>query len=176
MHHFLLAGGIVFAELAATLRALHENPEVRERFRAEVLANAPSGPISPGQLRAMPYLMQVVDEVKRICPVVPMSFGRASCDFEVAGYSISRGALAMMAIHESNLDSIFTAAETFDPERFSPLRDETKRAPEAFMPQGAGPLTSQKCAGYDFTTAMMQLFCVLALRAAEWDLPPQDLS
>ena len=43
MHHFLLAGLIVFAELAATLRALHEHPEVRERLRAEVLANAPSG-------------------------------------------------------------------------------------------------------------------------------------
>ena len=47
MHHFLLAGLIVFAELAATLRALHEHPEVRERLRAEVLANAPAGAIGP---------------------------------------------------------------------------------------------------------------------------------
>ena len=35
---------IVYAELAATLRTLHEQPEVRERLRAEVLANAPLGP------------------------------------------------------------------------------------------------------------------------------------
>ena len=57
MHHFLLAGMIVYAELAATLRVLHESPNVRERLLAEVLANAPSGPIGPAQLRAMPYLI-----------------------------------------------------------------------------------------------------------------------
>ncbi len=176
MHHFLLAGLIVYAELTATLRALYEHPEVRERLRAEVLANAPSGPIGPAQLRAMPYLMQVVDEVKRTCPNVPMSFGRAKRDIDVAGYTVPQGALVMMAIYESNLDPIFTAPDTFDPERFSPERDEKKRAPDAFMPQGAGALTFHKCAGYDFATVMMQLFAALALRTATWDLPEQDLS
>jgi cytochrome P450 len=176
MHHFLLAGMIVYAELAATLRALHEHPQVRERLRAEVLANAPSGAIGPAQLRAMPYLLQVVDEVKRTCPNVPMSFGRAKCPIDVDGYTIPQGCLVMMAVYESNLDPIFTAPEKFDPERFSPARDEKKRAPDAFMPQGAGALTFHKCAGYDFATVMMQLFAALALRAAKWDLPAQDLS
>jgi len=176
MHHFLLAGMIVYAELAATLRAFHEHPDVRERLRAEVLANASSGPVGAAQLRAMPYLMQVVDEVKRTCPNVPMSFGRAKRAIDVAGYTIPQGYLVMMAVYQSNLDPIFTAPETFDPERFSPERDEKKRAPEAFMPQGAGALTFHKCAGYDFATVMMQLFAALALRTATWDLPAQDLS
>ncbi|MGZ5131951.1 MAG: cytochrome P450 [Caldimonas sp.] len=176
MHHFLLAGMIVYAELVATLRALHEHPQVCERLRAEVLANAPSGPVGPAQLRAMPYLMQVVDEVKRTCPNVPMSFGRAKCAIDVAGYTIPQGCLVMMAVHESNLDSVFTAPEKFDPERFSAERDEKKRAPDAFMPQGAGPLTFHKCAGYDFATVMMQLFGALAVRTATWELPAQDLS
>jgi cytochrome P450 len=176
MHHFLLAGMIVYAELAAILRALHEHPNVRERLRTEVLANAPSGAIGPAQLRAMPYLMQVVDEVKRTCPNVPMSFGRAKCDIDVGGCTIPQGCLVMMAVYESNLDPIFTAPQTFDPERFSLERDERQRAPDAFMPQGAGALTGHKCAGFDFATVMMQLFAVLALRAAKWDLPAQDLS
>ena len=176
MHHFLLAGMIVYAELAATLRALDEHPDVRERLRAEVLASAPSGPVGPAQLRAMPYLMQVVDEVKRTCPNVPMSFGRAKCAIDVAGYTIPQGYLVMMAVYESNIDPIFTAPEKFDPERFSAERDERKRAPNAFMPQGAGALTFHKCAGYDFATVMMQLFAVLALRTAKWNLPAQDLS
>jgi cytochrome P450 len=176
MHHFLIAGMIVYAELAATLRALHEHPEVRERLRAEVLANAPSGPVGPAQLRAMSYLMQVVDEVKRTCPNVPMSFGRAKSAVDVADYTIPQGYLVMMAVHESNVDPIFTAPEQFDPERFSAERDERKRAPDAFAPQGAGALTGHKCAGYDFATVMMQLFAVLALRTATWDLPAQDLS
>lgn len=176
LHHFLLAGMIVYAELAATLRVLHEHPAVRERLRAEVLAMAPSGPVTPGQLRAMPYLMQVVDEVKRTCPNVPMSFGRAKADLEVGGYAVPRGTLVMMAVWESNRDSVFTAPDTFDPGRFSPERDERKRAPDAFAPQGAGALTGHKCAGYDFATVMMQLFTVLVLRLATWELPAQDLA
>ena len=176
MHHFLLAGMIVYAELAATLRALHEHPDVCEHLRAEVLANAPSGPVGPGQLRAMPYLMQVVDEVKRACANVPMRFGRAKTAIDVAGYTVPQGTLVMMAVYESNLDAVFTAPEKFDPERFSVARDERQRAPDAFAPQGAGALTGHKCAGYDFATVMMQLFAVLALRAATWDLPEQDLS
>lgn len=176
MHHFLLAGMIVYAELAATLRALHEHPQVRERLRAEVLAHAPSGPVGPAPLRAMPYLMQVVDEVKRTCPNVPMSFGRAKSAIDIAGYTIPQGTLVMMAVYESHLDPIFTAPDKFDPDRFSPERDERKRAPDAFAPQGAGELTGHKCAGFDFATVMMQLFAVLALRTAKWELPAQDLS
>ena len=176
MHHFLLAGMIVYAELAATLRALHEHPQVRERLRAEVLANAAAGPVGPAQLRAMPYLMQVIDEVKRTCPNVPMSFGRAKSAIDVAGYTVPQGTLVMMAVYESNLDPVFTAPEKFDPERFSVERDERQRAPDAFAPQGAGALTGHKCAGYDFATVMMQLFAVLALRTGTWDLPAQDLS
>ena len=176
MHHFLLAGMIVYAELAATLRALHDHPDVAERLRAEVLANAPSGPVGSRQLRAMPYLQQVVDEVKRTCPNVPMSFGRARRAIDVAGYTIPQDWLVMMAVHASNLDPIFTAPESFDPERFSPERDEKKRAADAFMPQGAGSLAFHKCAGYDFATVMMQLFAVLALRSSTWTLPAQDLA
>ena len=176
LHHFLLAGMIVYAELAATLRALHEHPSVREHLRTEVLAHAASGPIGPAQLRAMPYLMQVVDEVKRTCPNVPMSFGRAKRDIDVAGYTILQGTLVMMAVYESNIDPIFTSPQQFDPDRFSPERDEKRRAPDAFMPQGAGAMTGHKCAGYDFATVMMQLFAVLAVRTARWDLPAQDLS
>jgi cytochrome P450 len=176
MHHFLLAGMIVYAELVATLRSLHEHPQVQERLRAEVLAHAASGPVGPAQLRAMPYLMQVVDEVKRTCPNVPMSFGRARCAIDVGGYTIPQGHLVMMAVYESNRDPVFTSPDKFDPERFSAERDERRRAPDAFMPQGAGPLTQHKCAGYDFATVMMQLFTTLALRTAKWDLPEQDLS
>ena len=141
-----------------------------------MLANAPSGPVGPAQLRAMPYLMQVVDEVKRTCPNVPMSFGRAKSAIDVAGYTVPQGTLVMMAVYESNLDPVFTAPEKFDPERFSVERDERQRAPDAFAPQGAGALTGHKCAGYDFATVMMQLLAVLALRRATWDLPAQDLS
>jgi cytochrome P450 len=175
MHHFVLAGVIVFAELVATVLELDRHPEVRTRLAEEVAQVAPSGPVTHQQLRQMPYLLQVVNEVKRTCPNVPLSFGRARAPVDVGGYRIPTGWLVMMAVVESNRDAIFTEPEKFDPERFSAERHEEKRHPHAFMPQGAGELTGHKCAGYDFSTAMMQLFTVLLVRGYSWTIPAQSL-
>ena len=175
MHHFVLAGVIVFAELAAIVRELHDHPDVRERVTAEAKAQAPAGAITPGQLRQMPYLLQFVNEVKRTCPNVPMSFGRARAPIQVGGYVIPVGWLVMMAVAESNRDPVFTEPLRFDPERFAPARAEDKRHPHAFMPQGAGELSGHKCAGYDFSTVMMELFAILLVRGYSWELPRQDL-
>ena len=175
MHHFVLAGVIVFAELAAIVRELHDHTAVRGRVAAEVTAQAPAGPVTPGQLRQMPYLLQVVNEVKRTCPNVPMSFGRARAPIEMNGYVVPPGWLVMMAVVESNLNEVFADPSLFDPERFGPARAEQNRHPNAFMPQGAGEMSGHKCAGYDFSTVMMQLFAILLVRGHTWQLPRQDL-
>jgi len=176
MHHFVLAGVIVFAELAALVRELHDHSDVREKVAAEVAAQAPAGPVTPAQLREMPYLLQVVNEVKRTCPNVPMSFGRARAEVQLNGYVVPAGWLVMMAVVESNQNAVFTNPAVFDPDRFGPARAEEKRHPHAFMPQGAGELSGHKCAGYDFSTVMMQLFTVLLVRGYTWQLPPQNLA
>ena len=176
LHHIVLAGYIVFAELAATLVQLAQNPAVREQVSAEVRAQSPRGPITPAQLRQMPFLMQVVNELKRATPNVPVSFGRARIGFELNGYDIPAGWNVMMAVVEHNFDDIFTAPRKFDPDRFSPARAEEKRHPHAFAPQGAGSMEGHKCAGYDYSTVFMQVFAVALLRDFTWELPPQDLS
>jgi cytochrome P450 len=123
----------------------------------------------------MPYLMQVVDEVKRTCPNVPMSFGRARAPIDVAGYTIPEGWLVMMAVHEATSTRSSARRRPSTGALLARARREEAR-PDAFMPQGAGRLVQHKCAGYDFATVMMQLFAVLALRNATWTLPAQDLS
>jgi brassinosteroid-6-oxidase 2 len=45
MHHFLLAGMIVYAELAAMLRSLHDHPRSRRACAPRCMANAAGGPI-----------------------------------------------------------------------------------------------------------------------------------
>jgi cytochrome P450 len=105
-----------------------------------------------------------------------MSFGRAKAPIALQGCTIPQGWLVMMAVYESNLDAIFSEPARFDPDRFSPERDEKKRAHDAFMPQGAGQLIQHKCAGFDFATVMMQLFTAQLLRGSDWELAPQDLS
>ena len=176
LHHLVLAGYIVFAELAAIVIELNKHPEVRERLLAEVKSQSAQGPIAPAQLRAMPYLLQVVNEVKRTTPNVPVSFGKTRADLSLNGFTIPAGWNVMMGVVESNFNKIFTDPARFDPERFSPERAEEKRHPHAFAPQGAGTLEGHQCAGYDYSTVFMQVFAVALLRRHAWELPEQDLS
>ena len=176
LHHVVLAGYIVFAELAALLIELNRHPQIRERLAAEVKAQSAAGSITPAQLRQMPYLLQVINETKRATPVVPVSFGRTRADLSLNGFTIPAGWNVMMAVVESNFNQVFTEPAKFDPERFSPARAEEKRHPHAFAPQGAGTLEGHKCAGYDYSTVLMQVFAVALLRRYAWELPAQDLS
>lgn len=175
LHHIVLAGYIVYAELAAMLVQLAHDPAVREKASAEVRAQSSHGPITPAQLRQMPFLLQVVNELKRTTPNVPVAFGRARSEFELNGYTIPAGWSVMMAVVEHNFDGIFSEPGKFDPDRFSPERAEEKRHPHAFAPQGAGAMEGHKCAGYDYSTVFMQVFAVVLLRDFAWELPPQDL-
>ncbi len=150
---------------------------MREKLVAEVTAAAPAGQVTPAQLRQMPYLDQVVMEVKRTCPNVPVSFGRARVPIHIGGVTIPAGWNVMMAVGEHNRNAIFTRPEEFDPDRFGEPRAEQRRHPHAFAPQGAGSLLGgHKCAGYDYSTVFMQLFTVLLARGYTWEVPPQDLS
>ncbi len=177
MHHVVLAGVIVFAELGAMMLELSRHPKVREKLVAEVKAAAPAGPVTPAQLRQMAYLDQVVMEVKRTCPNVPVSFGRARVPIHIGEATIPAGWNVMMAIGEHNRNAIFTEPEKFDPDRFGEPRAEQRRHPHAFAPQGAGSvLGGHKCAGYDYSTVFIQLFTVLLARGYAWEVPPQDLS
>jgi retinoid hydroxylase len=177
MHHVVLAGVIVFAELGAMILELSRHPAVREKLVAEVKAAAPGGPVTPAQLRQMPYLDQVVMEVKRTCPNVPVSFGRARVPIRIGNATIPAGWNVMMAVGAHNLNRIFSEPEKFDPDRFGEPRAEQSRHPHAFAPQGAGSvLGGHKCAGYDYSTVFMQLFAVLLARDYTWEVPPQDLS
>lgn len=177
MHHVVLAGTIVFAELGALILELSRHPAVCEKLVAEVKAAAPSGPVTPVQLRQMPYLDQVVMEVKRTCPNVPVVFGRAKAPIRIGDATIPAGWNVMLALGAHNMNRIFTEPETFDPDRFGAARAEQNRHPHAFAPQGAGSVDAgHKCAGYDYSTVFMQLFAVLLARAHTWEVPAQDLS
>jgi cytochrome P450 len=177
MHHVVLAGVIVFAELAAMLLELSRHPAVREKLAAEVKAAAPDGPVSPAGLRRMPYLDQVVMEVKRTTPAAPVSFGRARAPIRIGEATIPAGWNVMMAMGAHNMNRVFSEPEKFDPDRFGEARAEQNRHPHAFAPQGAGSvLGGHKCAGYDYATVFMQVFAVLLARGYTWEVPPQDLS
>jgi cytochrome P450 len=175
LHHVVIAGYIVFAELVGLVTAFTAHPKVREQLAAEVRAKLPGGTPTLAQLEAMPYLTQVVMEVKRFCPNVAVSFGRARETFELDGVRIPKGWQIFMSVGENNR-AAYTNPDNFDPDRFSSTRAEHLRNPHAFVPQGAGKPEDHKCLGYDFTTHFMQLFAVALARDCSWEILTKDLS
>lgn len=175
LHHLVIAGYIVYAELGAIVQQLTANPAVREKLAREIAERAPKGPLSLETLMGMPYLLQVVNEVKRLCPIIPAVFGKTRKEFELDGVAVPAGWMVMWAVTPSHVThGVYTNPETFDPERFSPERAEEKRHEHAFSPQGAGPVTGHRCPGLDFATYFMEVFAVVLLRGYTWELPPQS--
>ena len=167
LHHIVIAGFIVWAELAAIARQLTLHPDVRERLAKEVQSSQ--------SYSSMPYLLQVVNEVKRLCPIVPVVFGKAKEPMPFDGVTVPAGWMVLWALIPSHgTHGVYSNPEQFDPDRFSPERAEDKRHEHAFVPQGAGPATGHRCPGFDLATLMMSVFAAILLRGYTWELPPQN--
>lgn len=175
LQHVMLAGYVLFGVLAKAVVELALNPQVRARLAGEVESAAGAGPLTLDRIEAMPYLNQVVMEVKRTTPILPVVFGWTVSEFEFQGYSIPKDRMIIWPPYASNQLDQFTDAEWFDPDRFSPERAEDKRHPHAFTPQGPGPALGHKCPGYDYTTSFLSVFMIHLLRGYEWKLPSQRL-
>ena len=148
---------------------------MRGRLTAEIEAKAPNGALSIETLMTMPYLLQVTNEVKRLCPIVPAVFGKTKAPLHLDGVSVPAGWMVMWAVTPSHVaQSHYTNPAAFDPDRFSPERAEEKRHEHAFAPQGAGPAMGHRCPGLDFATYIMEVFAVVLLRGYAWELPPQN--
>jgi retinoid hydroxylase len=159
LHHIVIAGFIVYGELAAIVRQLTEHPELRARLAAE------TDPFSAS-------LLQFVNEVKRVTPIVPVVFGKTQKPFEFDGVAVPEGWMVMWAVTPSHTThGVYSDPARFDPERFA--RGEERRHEHAFAPQGAGPVTGHRCPGLDFATYFMALFTIELLRHT-WELPPQN--
>lgn len=174
LHHIVIAGYIVFAELGAIVQQLTSHPDVRARLTEEIQKLVPTGALTLESISGMPYLRQVMMEVKRLCPIIPAIFGKAKTSFEIGNVTVPAGWMVMWALlptHTSH--GVYTEQERFDPDRFSAARAEDQRHEHAFVPQGAGPATGHRCPGLDFATYFMQVFTVVLLRNYTWELSPQ---
>jgi cytochrome P450 len=174
LNHLFLAGFIVFGQFAATILELTKNPDLRERLAAETAA-LPDAP-SAGDLAGNAYLMQFVNEVRRLTPIVPVVIGKARRAFVVDGFEIPAGwGVAAAVWHHDREAATYREPERFDPDRFG-ARAEQNAHPYAYAPQGAGPPETHRCPGFDLTTMFMALFAARLVRGYSWVLPEQDLT
>jgi cytochrome P450 len=176
VHHIVVAGFVVYAHLAEVVRRLAMQPALRARCSAEVAQHAPDGPLSMEGLSRLATCTAVVMEAKRFVPLVPLAFGRARRTFGCDGYEVPAGWTVYLALHLVNHDpSIYTEPEQFDPDRFGPGREEHRKHPLAFIPQGSDPPTSHRCLGLEYSTLLTLAFLAILVRGYDWQLPDQRL-
>jgi cytochrome P450 len=179
LHHFNIAGYLIYTMMCTLLAELNKDPKILTRLSDEIDAKAPgkTGPLTVSQLANMPYLDCVVRETKRFTPFVTLFFGKAKRDFDWNGFHVPAGWTVLWSQHATNRwEKSFDDPNRFDPDRFSEARAEDKRHPHAYSPQGAGPIgKGHKCAGYDYSTILTQVFLVALVRGYRWELPKQNL-
>ncbi len=177
LHMMFASQGGYFVPLTLMTMALAQHPDQMERARAEVMAVAPEGQLTMGQLDQLVYLGQLSKELRRYFAMNSATFfGRALEEMEVGGYRIPKGWGAIAAIHITMRSSqVFDDPERFDPDRFTP-EAEAALAPGSYVPHGGGARAHHRCPGEDIVTIAVKMYLVLLLRRMSWQLPPQDLT
>jgi cytochrome P450 len=139
--------------LSSMIYELARHPEWQERVREEALAvGRPHLEYEETeQLRSLTWVMK---EVLRRYPPLPVIPRITTQDFAWGGYEIpARSMLVVAPIHTHHMAEWWTAPFQFDPERFSPERDESDRHTFMWIPFGGGP---HHCLGFKFAEAQIK--------------------
>ncbi|MFB6196505.1 MAG: cytochrome P450 [Haloplanus sp.] len=149
--------------IAFAFYALAINPEVRERFHAEV--DSLDGAPTVDDLDSLDVTERIVTETLRQYPPVYTIPREAATDLTVDGYRIPEGAPTWLTVDQVHGDDRFYD----DPADFRPERwagDLRERLPDfAYAPFGGGP---RRCIGRQFALIEAQL--ALATIGREYDL------
>jgi len=151
------------ALLAWSLYLIGCNPEVAARLRTEAEALPVDRAPTPGEVEALVYFGQVVNETLRIYPPIHVGNRLATGNLQVGGVDVPNGARVMVSIYATHHDEAhWSDAERFDPGRFAPGE---KHQPYAYLPFGGGP---RNCLGANF--AQVESKVVLARMLQRFDL------
>lgn len=155
--------------LTTMMYQLARHPEWQERLRAQSLALC-KRQLEHDDLDRMEELSWVMREALRLMP--PLTSMPRMCvrDTEFQGFKIPAGAMVgvyPMQVHY--MPSLWTLPEKFDPERFSPARQEDKRHPYAWAPFGGG---AHMCIGQHFATLQVKAIMHQLLLRYRWSTPP----
>jgi cytochrome P450 len=126
------------------------------------------------QLGKMQYLEQILNEIERLHPPVGGGFRGVVKPFEFNGFHVPAGWMLSYSIPGTHqLASIYPEPKRFDPDRFSPERQENKQKPFSLIGFGGGP---RICLGIAFAKLEMKIVAAQLLRSYQWELiTPQSL-
>jgi cytochrome P450 len=161
-----LAGHETTAQaLTWTLYLLSQNPECEARLHEEVQRVLGDRPPAFEDLPRLQYAEMVLAEGMRLYPPAWAIGRKAIAAFELGGYQLPAGAIAILSPYVTHRDArFFPDPERFDPQRFTPEARES-RPRFSYFPFGGG---ARVCIGERF--AWMEGTLVLAAIAQKWRL------
>jgi cytochrome P450 len=142
--------------IAWTCYLLSQNPQVEDRLRAEVSEVLGGRAATAADLRDLPYVSMLVNEVLRLYPTTWSLLREAVQDDQIDGFHIPSDSMILMDCYLTHrLPEYWPEPEKFDPERFSPERS-AGRPRFAYFPFGGGP---RQCIGNEL--ALMEIKMIL---------------
>lgn len=120
----------------------------------------------------MTYLEQVSQEVLRLIPPVGGGFREVLADCEFGGHLFPKGWNVIYQIRQIHQrEDLYPNPNCFDPDRFSPERQEDKAKTFGYVPFGGG---LRECLGKEFARLEMKIFAALLCRHYDWALLPEQ--
>ncbi|KAH7334815.1 cytochrome P450 [Rhizoctonia solani] len=159
------ASDTTHASLMCFVLLMVRHPEIQARAQEEIDQVTGSQRLPNIDDRdSMPYIRNIVQEVLRWQPPLPLGFPHATTeDDEYRGYFIPKGSIVMSNIWAMSRDeTVYKSPDTFDPERF--LDSDTPNAPVF----GFG---RRSCPGNHYAEA--SLFIMFASMLAVFDMKPK---
>jgi cytochrome P450 len=155
--------------LTTMMYLLARHPEWQERLRAKAIALG-KAQLEHDDLDGLEELSWVMREALRLTP--PLTSMPRMCikDAEFQGYRIPAGTMVgIYPIHVHFMPSLWSDPQSFDPERFSPARQEDKRHAFAWVPFGGG---AHVCIGQHFATLQVKAIMHQLLLRYRWSIAP----
>lgn len=151
---------------------LARHPEIMQRAREEQMQLASGDALNLEQLGQMHYLDQILLEIERLHPSVGGGFRGVVKEFEFKGFHVPAGWQLLYAIPETHrMSEIYSQPERFEPNRFSPERQEHKQRPFSLIGFGGGP---RICIGIAFAKMEMKIIAAHLLRGYQWEILPNQ--
>lgn len=171
---FLIAGHETTASsLALTLHLLGGHEDVQARVRREVADHRGGSPTGSGDVEALPYTTQVVNEALRLFPPGHTVVRRAREPAQISGYDVAAGqvvAVSVYGIHHN--PAVWPDPHRFDPDRFAAgghFLVQGEGARYAHLPFGGGP---RGCIGQQLAMTEIVVAVAALIGSYRLEVPP----
>ena len=153
--------------LTTLIYLLARHPEWQERLRSSARALG-KAQLEFDDLDRVEEMHWAMREALRLFPPLTSMPRMCTRDTEFNGYLIPAGTLVgIFPFHVHHMPALWTDPLRFDPERFSPARQEDKKHAFAWVPFGGG---AHICIGQHFATLQVKAILHQLLLTYRWDV------